>query len=500
METRLVHQGLTRHGLARRSALAALAAGSLTGGCTLPGLGPPPPPVPREFRAAWVASVAHIDWPSRPGLAASEQREEMHARLDLAQRVGLNALVLQVRPAADALYPSDLEPWSEFLTGACGRPPDAAWDPLAEWIAGAHARGLDLHAWFNPYRARHMAARSESCAAHVVRAEPAIVRRWGEQLWMDPGEPRAAERLLAVVRDVLQRYDVDGVHIDDYFYPYPIVDAQGAEPPFPDEESWARYGDGGDRDAWRRRNVDRLVQALQREVHAVKPWVRFGISPFGLPRPDRRPPGIEGFSQYHRLHADVEHWLEQGWLDVLAPQLYWPIAKPPQAFGVLQQAWRKANLRHRHLWPGLFTSRLGAARNAYDAAEVLAQLALTREDAGLDPGHLHFSLRAILEDRDGIASRLRDGPYAEAVLTPATPWLDEAPPQPPELDRLGSRPQHSVGPPLRHAVLWQRRGTRWQWQSSALAAAQPFALDSGADARWLVGIGRSGLESAPLAV
>lgn len=496
----MVHQGLT----SRRRLLLAAALAPWMASCAPWRPDERPPPVPREFRAAWVATVAHIDWPSRPGLAAAQQRAEMHALLDRAQAIGLNALVLQVRPAADAIYPSALEPWSEYLTGASGRPPDEPWDPLAEWVDGAHRRGLELHAWFNPYRARHPSARSEPAATHVAHADPAIVRPYGEALWMDPAEPRAAQRMVDVVLDVLHRYDIDGVHIDDYFYPYPVSDAQGVDLPFPDDAAWQRHLDAGgapDRAAWRRAQVDALIERLHREIHATKPWVRFGISPFGLPRPDRRPPGIAGFSQYDKLHADVERWLAEGWLDYLAPQLYWPIAQAAQSFPVLQDIWRAGNLQRRHLWPGLFTSRLGAERNAYDAAEVLAQVALTRRDGAVDDGHLHFSMAALLQNRDGIADRLREGPYAQPALTPATPWLAEPPPQPPGFTwqartrRLSLR--QGEGPPLRQAVLWMRRDARWHWQALPLPLPAPVPLPDGTDEVWLVGIGRTGLESAP---
>lgn len=494
----------------RRHWLQATVAAPWLASCALaPPRGEAPPPVPREFRAAWVATVANIDWPSQPGLPAAQQRAELHALLDRAQAIGLNALVLQVRPAADAIYPSALEPWSEYLTGASGRPPDEAWDPLAEWVDGAHRRGLELHAWFNPYRARHPSARSEPAASHVARADPEIVKAYGDFLWMDPAEPRAAGRMLAVVLDVLQRYDIDGVHIDDYFYPYPVTDARGVEQPFPDEEAWQRHlarGGDSDRAAWRRRQVDQLIERLHREIHATKPWVRFGISPFGLPRPDRRPPGISGFSQYDKLHADVERWLAEGWLDYLAPQLYWPIAQAAQAFAVLQAAWHAGNLQGRHVWPGLFTSRLGAERNAYDAAEVLAQVALTRRADAADNGHLHFSMAALLGNRDGIADRLRDGPYAQPALTPATPWLAEPPPQPPVFD--GRRRSRTIGlrqgdgPPLRQVVLWTQHGGSWRWQAVPMppGAALQLPVDAEADAVWLVGIGRSGLESAAVPV
>jgi uncharacterized lipoprotein YddW (UPF0748 family) len=499
----MVHQGLRR-----RTALA-LAALPWMGSCSWPRPGDGlPPPLPCEFRAAWVATVAHIDWPSRAGLTSAQQRAEMLHLLDRAATIGLNALVLQVRPAADAIYPSDLEPWSEYLTGASGRAPDEAWDPLAEWVAGAHRRGLELHAWFNPYRARHASARSEPAATHVANSDAAIVRRYGESLWLDPGEPRAAQRMLDVVLDVLRRYDIDGVHIDDYFYPYPVNDEKGTEQPFPDETAYQRHVDSGgrlDRAAWRRDNVDRLVQTLHREIHATKPWVRFGISPFGLPRPDRRPAGISGFSQYDKLFADVETWLDQGWLDYLAPQLYWPIDSPAQAFGPLLQAWRDGNTRGRHLWPGLFTSRLGAERNAYLAPEVLAQVERTRTSGAADNGHLHFSMAALLGNRDGIADRLREGPYAEQALTPATPWLAEPPPEPPAADvrpgpdgGLALWPRQGSGPPLRQAVLWQHRGgAGWVWQARPLPAVHPFDGDP-AGGGWLLGVGRSGGISRPV--
>lgn len=470
-----------------------------------------PPPLPREFRGAWVATVANIDWPSRPGLPTATQRAEMHALLEHAQATGLNAIVLQVRASADAIYPSTLEPWSEYLTGTSGLAPDPPWDPLAEWVQAAHRLGLELHAWFNPYRARHPSARSEPAPTHVVNTQPGLVRAYGEHLWLDPAEPLAATRMLEVVSDVLHRYDIDGVHIDDYFYPYPVLDGRGVELPFPDDDAWARQLESGApsavaadpdaaRAAWRRAHVDALVLRLYQQVHAIKPWVRVGISPFGLPRPDLRPAGISGFSQYDKLYADVERWLAEGWLDYLAPQLYWSIDSPAQAFEVLQQTWRTLNTRQRHLWPGLFTSRIGAARNAYDAAEVLAQVALTRHAGAAADGHLHFSMAALLQDRDGVATRLRGGPYAEPALTPATPWLAEPPPQAPLFDWSATRRELTLhpgaGPPLRQAVLWTRAGGHWHWQALPLPQTRRVQLADPIASAWLVGIGRSRLASA----
>ena len=399
-----------------------------------------PPPAPREFRGAWVATVSNIDWPSAPGLSATVQRREALALLDRALAIGLNALILQVRPAADAIYPSALEPWTEYLSGAQGKPPwaagEAAWDPLAFWVQQAHLRGLELHAWINPYRARHSSAKSPLAASHIAVRRPDLVKRYGDMLWMDPGEPDAAAHTLAVAADLVRRYDIDGLHIDDYFYPYPVpvpaaVGAPaGTEQPFPDDPAYARYRladpQGGPltRDDWRRANVDALVEALHRTVHAVKPWVRFGISPFGVGKPALRPAGVTGFSQYDKLYADAERWLAQGWLDYLAPQLYWQISRAGLQFPVLLDYWLAQNPAQRHVWPGLFSSQVG--RN-WPAREIVEQVAVQRGRAAAG-GHIHFSLIALTQDRDGLATLLQMGPYAQAALVPATPWLARAVP------------------------------------------------------------------------
>ncbi|MBL8958448.1 MAG: family 10 glycosylhydrolase, partial [Gemmatimonadetes bacterium] len=235
------------------------------------------PPLAREFRGAWLATVDNIDWPSKPGLPVAQQQAELRALFDAAERVRLNAIVFQVRPSADALYRSRLEPWSYFLTGRMGRAPQPMWDPLAFAITEAHARGMELHAWFNPYRSRHPGDRGPAAATHVSRAAPAWNHRYGPYGWMDPGEPGVRKRTRDVILDVVRRYDVDGVHMDDYFYPYPERNRRGAEIPFPDGRSWERYRRGGGtlgRDDWRRKNVDDLIRELYDSVKAVKPWVK----------------------------------------------------------------------------------------------------------------------------------------------------------------------------------------------------------------------------------
>lgn len=440
-----------------------------------------PPPAPREFRAAWVATVANIDWPSRPGLPVAEQRAEMTAILDRARAINLNAIILQVRPAADALYASKLEPWSEYLTGAQGRPPAPFYDPLGAWIAEAHRRGLELHAWFNPYRARHPSAKSELVPTHLAKTHPEAVKAYGDLLWMDPGEAAAVRQTLAVIRDVVRRYDVDGVHIDDYFYPYPVkVPGAAAENApnldFPDEPSWQRYRAGGGRLSrvdWRRHNVDRLVEAIADTVHRTKPWVRFGVSPFGLGQPDRRPPGISGFSQYDSLFADAELWLQRGWVDYLSPQLYWPLGQKPQAFGVLLDYWLHQNTAQRHVWPGLFTSSVNDTPHGWPASEIVNQIDWIRSRSA-DNGHVHFSMTALMQDRRGIATALQREGYTQPALVPASPWLDAIPPRQPGLvrwplpdgtldeTRLMIRPVWWGRPAATFAV-WKRYGAQWRF-------------------------------------
>jgi uncharacterized lipoprotein YddW (UPF0748 family) len=243
---------------------------------------------------------------------------------------------------------------------------------------------------------------------------------------MDPGVPEAREHSLAVIRDVVRRYDVDGVHIDDYFYPYPERDTAGALIPFPDEPSWARYREGGgrlERDDWRRDNVDGFVRDLYRTVHETKPWVRVGISPFGVYRPNHPPGQGTAFDQYAELYADPRRWLHEGWLDYMTPQLYWPISRPDLSYPVLLRWWTEENLLGRHLWPGNYTSRtVVGAPTPWRAREVTDQIWVTRGFAGAT-GNVHFSMRAFTEDPGSLGARLLAGPYRARALPPATPWL-----------------------------------------------------------------------------
>ncbi len=477
------------------------------GGCaTAPKLAENPPPAPREFRGVWVATVNNIDWPSQRGLPADQQRAELTAMLDRLQAMGLNAVILQVRPAADALYPSPLEPWSEYLTGTQGESP--GYDPLALWVAEAHRRGLELHAWFNPYRARHHEAKSPLAATHIARTNPAVVKQYGELLWMDPGEPFAAERTVAVIRDVVRRYDIDGVHIDDYFYPYPLAkpvppgapkDTPREDVEFPDDPARQRYLQAGGRRPlaeWRRENVDRLVERIHATVQAEKPWVKFGISPFGLGRPDRRPAGIKGFSQYDKLNADVELWLGKGWLDYFVPQLYWPLAAKEQSYPVLLDYWLAQNPAQRHVWPGLFTSALSDEKK-WSPDDITGQIGLTRARPGAT-GHVHYSAIALMQDRRGIRAKLAPL-YPAPALVPATPWLGTAAPPAPALrkQRDGSlliKPGQGAKPTA--YAIWQRHGAVWRFSVQVAQEKNVIpAADPGPEAVVVTAVDRLGNES-----
>jgi uncharacterized lipoprotein YddW (UPF0748 family) len=390
----------------------------------------------REFRGAWVATVNNINWPSRPGLSTAQQKAELIALLDRAAQLKLNAVLFQVRPACDALYASRTEPWSEYLTGAMGRPPKPFEDPLALAVAEAHRRGLELHAWFNPYRALHSSAKGGVAPGHVSRTRPQLVRRYGQQLWLDPGEPAVREYSLSVVMDVVRRYDIDGVHFDDYFYPYKEKDAAGNELDFPDEASWRKYGlrTGLSRDDWRRENVNTFIRHVYQSIKSAKPWVKFGVSPFGIWRPGY-PPQIQGYDAYAKLYADSRQWLAQGWLDYCAPQLYWAIEPKAQSFPVLLEWWRQQNPKGRHIWPGLNSVKVG--NSGWKPSEIVGQIALTRQ-SGRDAGHVHWNIAALKSDRNGLASALERGLYTQPALVPASGWLDRGTPGTPALSVSGS--------------------------------------------------------------
>ncbi|MGE0493395.1 MAG: glycoside hydrolase family 10 protein [Vulcanimicrobiota bacterium] len=364
----------------------------------------------RELRGAWVATVWNINFPGHAGSGAAAQKRELVAMLDRLKDSGFNSIFFQVRPEGDALYRSDLEPWSSSLTGVQGM--DPGYDPLAFLVEEAHQRNLEVHAWLNPYRAQAAARRQVS--PHLAVDHPEHVHRYDSYKWMDPGAEVVKQRLVDVCKDLAGRYNIDGIHFDDYFYPYPTnVD-------FPDSRTWNEYRRGGgtlSRADWRRQNVNEAIQRVNQAVTEVNPNVRFGISPFGLPAPDR-PEGIRGFDQYEKLYADTQHWMDEGWVDYLAPQLYWPTTQTAQAYEPLVNWWADHTSGGRYIFAGNNLSALGSGRR-WTPDEFRQQVALSRakHEAGCQ-GNIWYNIAPLMENRQGIADTFRNELYAEPALTP----------------------------------------------------------------------------------
>jgi uncharacterized lipoprotein YddW (UPF0748 family) len=365
-----------------------------------------PPSLAREFRAAWIACIYNIDWPSSPGLSAAAQQAEMRGMLDKIAALKMNAVIFQVRPQCDAVYASPIEPWSSCLTGTMGRSP--GYDPLAYCIREAHARGIEVHAWFNPFRA--LSNNSQSVASnHVTRSAPQITKRFGTMTWCDPALADTRSRALNVILDVVKRYDIDGVHLDDYFYPYPNGNLR-----FPDGKSPAE----------RRAYVDGFVSNLYSAVKRQKSWVRVGISPFGIWRPGV-PSGIEaGIDSYEQLAGDSRKWLKNGWLDYLAPQLYWRISPQKQSYTTLLNWWRQQG--SRPVWPGIATERIGGA-DGRGASEITTQIDLSRKIGKNWNGHIHWSAKSLVRNQGGIATKLA-GTYTQPAAIPPMPWVSSKSP------------------------------------------------------------------------
>ncbi|MBE0679480.1 MAG: family 10 glycosylhydrolase, partial [Bacteroidales bacterium] len=418
----------------------------------------------REFRAAWVATVANINWPSKPGLSVGEQKSEAIALLDLLYKNNFNAVVFQVRPHCDAMYRSDIEPWSYYLTGEEGKAPDPYYDPLEFWIAEAHARGIELHAWLNPYRAHHPAAGPVTDGS-IVKKRPDLVLKLDVEnyWWMDPALKGTQDHSYSVVMDLVRRYDLDGIHFDDYFYPYP--DYNNFKD-FPDDESWKTYQAGGgklSRSDWRREAVNVFIERLYKGIKAEKPWVKFGLSPFGIWQPFNPPAIGGGFNQHETLYADAKLWLNNGWIDYYSPQLYWPVNQIAQSYPVLLGWWKEQNLKGRHLWPGI---NIGLQPAERAADETINQIMITRGLLPESPGVVHWSIGPLVRT-PGLINAVAEGPYRRKALVPPSPWLDEKAPAPPVMtttadkDELRVSWSHPDPSDVGRWVVYYKYGPQW---------------------------------------
>lgn len=423
------------------------------------------PVAEREFRAAWVATVANINWPSRPGLPVDSQKIEALALLDFLKAANFNAVVFQVRPQADALYKSDLEPWSYYLTGMQGKAPDPFYDPLQFWVDAAHDRGLELHVWLNPYRAHHPTGGPVS-ETSVVKRKPALVLPLKQTgyWWFDPSLPGTKEHSTAVVMDIVKRYDIDGVHFDDYFYPYREYN-RGED--FPDSASYAAYKAGGGallRNDWRRDAVNTFIENLYAEIKKEKKSVKFGLSPFGIWRPGY-PEGICCFDQYDVLFADAKLWLNKGWIDYFSPQLYWPINRMAQSFPLLLGWWQGENTRGRHLWPGINVGDTSTR----STTEVLNQIMVARGMVPQSKGVVHWSIGQVVRN-PALQKGLADGPYKRGALVPPSPWLDDEAPAAPTVrtEAAGDSARvawtHGAEADVFRWVVYTRYGNNWNYR------------------------------------
>ncbi len=461
------------------------------------------PPIAREFRGMWIATVANIDWPSSPSLSAAQQKAELDALLDVAQQTGLNAVVLQVRAAGDALYGSTIEPWAKSLAGTQGVSP--GYDPLDYAVTQAHLRGLELHAWFNPFRAANLTDTATLSPKHFAKERPDLARVYCTQLWFDPGAEAVHDRAVQVILDVVARYDVDAVHLDDFFYPYPNAACPGLD--FPDSVTYADYlGGGGSlgRAEWRRANVNRFVQRLYMSVRGASSHVQVGISPFGIWRPGN-PAGVTGLDAYASIYADSRLWLQSGWVDYFSPQLYWAMNSTGQSFPALLAWWGQQNTLGRHLWPGLAGYRVAdGTGSAFSSGEIPAQVAQVRTQTGSfggASGTILYNASSVRTDRGGYATALRSGAYATGAIPPATTWLDAVPPAPPTL-------QVTANGTSAYATMTGGSGTYWwlvRWRANGVwDQRRVFALTAsvtinaaGIDAVAVHTLDRSGNASEP---
>lgn len=384
----------------------------------------------REFRGVWIASVTNIDWPSKEGLTVDQQKQELISILNQHKANGINAIVLQIRPTADALYAKSRELWSHWLMGKQGLKPADGYDPLQFAIKEAHGRGMELHAWFNPYRAT-MSANSVTASDHITKTKPELFYTYGGQKLFDPGLPENREYITQVILDVVKEYDIDGVHFDDYFYPYRI-----AGQVIKDSATFAKYPNGFTKiDDWRRNNVDLLVKMVSDSVHHYKKYVKFGISPFGIwrnYREDTLGSKTNGLSNYGELYADSRKWIKEGWVDYINPQIYFAFNRTAAPFGVLLDWWAK-NTFGRHLYIGQAAYLVNVSREQAwrTPSEIPNQIRAIRANDKVQ-GSVFFSSKSLSTVAKGVADSLRNNFYKYAALPPQMPWIDNIPPNEPQ--------------------------------------------------------------------
>lgn len=381
-----------------------------------------------EMRAAWIATVDNVDWPAKGTTGAEEQKKQFVELLDQLEAAGMNAVIVQVKPTADAFYPSEYGPWSEWLTGVQGQ--DPGYDPLAFMLEEAHRRNMEFHAWFNPYRISLQDDIAKLVENHPARQHPDWVVSYGGKLYFDPGNPEAKRFIIDSVMEVVKKYDIDAVHFDDYFYPYPVAGVD-----FPDDASFAKYhGNFTNKADWRRDNVNRFVQEVGEAIKREKSYVKFGISPFGIWKNKSADPlgsDTNGLSSYEAIYADSKTWVENEWIDYIAPQIYWYMGYSPAAYDKLIEWWsgvvRGKNVQ---LYSGQAVYRIGTGDGWLNAEEMPNQLLYNRNFDDVS-GSMFFSAKWFAANPLGFTDRLRSDFYLYPALVPSMPWLDAEAPEAP---------------------------------------------------------------------
>ncbi|SEO91753.1 Uncharacterized lipoprotein YddW, UPF0748 family [Mucilaginibacter gossypiicola] len=383
----------------------------------------------REFRGVWIATVENIDWPQTATESTAQQQKELVDIFDQHQAAGINAIMLQVRPAADAFYAKSREPWSKWLTGKQGKAPDPLYDPLQFAIEQAHKRGMELHAWFNPYRATKDANYAALSPHHITNIKPEWFFTYGGQKLFDPGIPEVREYIVRVVLDVVDNYDVDGIHLDDYFYPYHVAGQQ-----INDSQTFAKYGSAfTDIREWRRDNVNRLVKMLSDSIHQHNPRLKFGVSPSGIWANKYQNPegsGTRGGDSYYELYADSKKWVKEGWVDYINPQLYRLLNDRSVAFNVLVDWWGN-NTYGRHLYIGqgpyrIIENKLAGFRLP---SQLPNQVKYLRKNPRVQ-GSVYFSSNSLIKNPLGFTDSLKNNYYRYPALPPVMLWLDSVAPNP----------------------------------------------------------------------
>lgn len=378
-------------------------------------------PALQEFRGVWIATLDNIDWPSKPGLSASMQQQEFVHLLDSVQQMHMNAIIVQVKPVADAFYPSHYGPWSAYLTGTQGK--DPGYDPLAFMLAQAHQRHLEFHAWFNPYRLSMHNDINALAADHPARQHPDWIVHYGGQLYYNPGIPAAREFIVKSILEAVKGYDIDAVHMDDFFYPYPVAGQD-----FPDDATYQQYNASRftKKADWRRDNVNQLVHELSVRIKQARARVKFGISPFGIWRnnaTDATGSDTHGTQDYDDLYADTRTWIKNNWLDYIAPQLYWYIGYPLADYGKLVDWWSKEVAGHNvHLYIGQAAYKIGTSGSWTDPEEMPRHLQLDRRSLQVK-GSIFFSLKDLVRNPLGFKDRLINDLYKQEAVVPPMPWL-----------------------------------------------------------------------------